>query len=188
MHLLIEEFLWNIQQTEQILTEDDVRCQLFHFLMQNKDRRWEDFNWYELHSEIRWYGNKRWAQRPLRYRSDLVFINQKELCEFRTWSILPSKGYAFNTYKWIIEIKLRRTNGETDNEFVRKITDDIARIKDIWDKTEWQNAFYCMFIFDKKKDISNEINNIIYNQLNDLNFPNLVYYYQYLPFIRPDRH
>jgi hypothetical protein len=44
---------------------------------------------------------------------------------------VPSKGYGFNNPYLIIEIKLRRINGKSDNQFKADLEEDRRRLNEI---------------------------------------------------------
>ena len=124
------------------LTESDARCFLYYNMMTcdidnsephiarnnlihtdnpfNRLSRTKDEGGSEsipLHTEIRWYGN----ERRLKYRSDMVIIEVPDLrTDIAMGLPLPSKGFGFTKFNAIIEIKLRRVNGETDAHFMKK--------------------------------------------------------------------
>ena len=67
---------------------------------------------------------------------------------------MPSKGYGFNIPKGIIELKLRRPNGESQPRFLRKIRDDLDKLnvlKRVFHDAQgrYQTEFW-MVILDKK--------------------------------------
>lgn len=161
----LKEWIYNFINVEwqvtDILTEDDLRCKLFNFLEKSKINIWN----YSLHSEIRWYWDNRneWGKK-LKYRSDMVYINNEWLNSNPTDGIiLPSKWYSFNSYKAIIEIKFRRTNWESDNVFLNKIKEDKNKMVIIKDKTTIDSnnkKEYYLIVFDKKYDIISKIENL----------------------------
>jgi len=69
---------------------------------------------------------------------------------------LLSKGYSFLEPMAIIEIKLRRTNGQGDNSFIEGIKKDIRKIKEIKEKV-YGNYPCFLIILDKKIDISQSV-------------------------------
>jgi len=76
------------------------------------------------------------------------------------YSQLPSKGYGFIIPKTIIELKFRRPNGESNNQFKKNILKDILklnRLKNIFHNARglYQTKFW-MIVFDKKSNINNE--------------------------------
>lgn len=156
MEWFIQEFIRKTQRSNNILTEDDLRCRLFQFLESNNRNLGSAFNDYELHSEIRWYWDRRepWSAK-LKYRSDLVYINKNELIHFPWWNIvLPSKWFWFSTYKGILELKLRRANWESNKNFIKKIQNDIDKLLEIRNKTQSrEDTFFYIIVFDKKRNI-----------------------------------
>jgi len=134
---------------KDFLTEDDVRCRLFAEL-QSELRRYRKVS---VHSEIRWYGN----DGLLKYRSDIVIIDHDDLrVEESKYFKLPSKGYGFNNYFAIIEIKLRRSNNkDLDDKYNQIIQADIEKLKEIREKTVDcdMNSFkeYFVLAFDKRR-------------------------------------
>jgi len=142
---------------DKYLTESDVRCFLFNKLMLNNEfselRDTSDGSKStSVHTEVRWYGkfNK------LKWRSDVVILNVSTLKVKDGFFKLPSKGFGFNKPQAIIEIKLRRINGDSDNAFIKKIQEDIDKLNEIKEQVEGEYPCF-LIIFDKKKDIQNSI-------------------------------
>ncbi len=159
------------QCPNKYLTEDDVRVHLCHFLM-------DDFGKIEptkdkdcsisLHTEVRWWGYKK-----SKLRSDIVLIDvldtkvtQAKIFELHDH---PKKGFAFNKVKGVIEIKLRRIQGGSDNQFFNKIKKDYKKLKEIKDILSYgggnQDTFYSLIALDKKKNMEEKLSNL----LNDIN-------------------
>jgi len=152
INILIEEFR---KYPDKFLTEEDVRAYLYHLLLEDLNivKSTEDSSQsIPLHCEVRWYGNSG----RLKLRSDIVLLDVSTLKTKNTKLFrLPSKGYSFNKPLVIVEIKLRRKNGSSDNEFKRKIKRDISKLKKI--KMELNSGFNSyVLIFDKKKKLSFE--------------------------------
>ncbi len=149
----ISEFVNNATESLDFLTEDDMRCRLFSILQRNLTTLAEG-NTLSIHSEVRWYGDARGRQRPLKFRSDLVIVDQTTLREDNVFFRAPSKGYGFNEYYGIIELKLRRRNGHSDNAFLEMIRADIDKLTEINDVTSpIHNPLFHMLIFDKKHNL-----------------------------------
>jgi hypothetical protein len=173
------------------LTESDARCFLYYNMMTcdidnsephiarnnlntdnpfNRLSRTKDEDVSKsipLHTEIRWYGN----EGRLKYRSDMVIIEVPDLRTDTAMSLpLPSKGFGFNKFNAIIEIKLRRVNGETDAEFMKKIKLDVKKLIEIENHVKGAvDLEYASFIFilDKKNR-----NGSMDNSINDIFFGN----------------
>lgn len=159
---------------KDFLTEDDVRCRLFeslyNSLKSNKN--------ISVHSEIRWYGNNRNSgENELQYRSDIVIVDHDDL-EVNNNDVfrLPSKGYGFNKYFAIIEIKLRRpNNGDSDQKYEEVVKKDVRKLKEIKEKTigtHTTDKDYFVVVFDKKRGRKLLINidnfqNIIWDNWTD---------------------
>ncbi|MBI5421696.1 hypothetical protein HZA44_01005, partial [Candidatus Peregrinibacteria bacterium] len=135
------------------LTEDDVRCHLVAELLRNsKFSQIVDTEDSEksinIHSEVRWYGESR----NLRYRSDVVVLDTSDLRVTDTTFKLPSKGFGFNNFFAIIEIKLRRNIKKSDSTFINEINADFEKLKKIHFETNTYNkhkANYYLLCFDK---------------------------------------
>lgn len=147
------------------LTEEDLRCHLFMLLQQTVNINNLIFNTVDqsksipLHTEIRWYGDSG----KLKYRSDIVMLDPRTLNTTEKIMKLPSKGYGFNSFWAIIELKLRRINGKSDNQFLKEITSEFNKLRKIQEETRYANkhqAEYFLLCFDKKKDIIHRINNL----------------------------
>jgi len=101
--------------SKDFLTEDDVRCHLFRML-QDALIKGKNNN-LSLHAEVRWYGESNNNEKlRLKYRSDIVILDSRSLKTEGSSLKLPSKGYAFNKYYGIIEIKLRRINDKSSEK------------------------------------------------------------------------
>ena len=144
------------------LTEDDVRMHLCCNLMEHfgrVERTNDGHKSIALHTEIRWYGEEKY-----RDRSDIVIFNVNDLDVTKTKvkSIVlagkaPSKGYAANKPIAVIELKLRRINGECESEFKKKIDKDfkkLKRLKTMMDSRNEINIDYWLIALDKTKDIN----------------------------------
>ena len=163
------------------LTEEDLRCFLYSNLLnkkslQNLHKTSDNSYSIPIHTEIRWYGND---YEELKYRSDIVIIDPKDLqTKNNEFFNVNSKGFSFNNYYAVIELKLRRINGDSDNSFLngnsrRKngINNDLEKLKKIREKVSqsiYKTRFYSIN-FDKKSinDLENKI----------VNFRNINFYY-----------
>ena len=141
-----------------ILTEDDFRFHLCNSLLPcfGSEERTEDGDRsVSLHTEVRWYG-----EGELRLRSDIVLIDVSTLNVLRH-SRLPSKGFGFNIPKGIIELKLRRANGESNASFLKAIDADIAKLaklKQVFDDAQGDDQTACwLLILDKRCDLNAQI-------------------------------
>lgn len=138
---------------DKYLTESDVRCLLFKKLMEyqefNQLQETEDGSYsIPVHTEVRWYGETG----KLKWRSDIVILDVSTLRVKNGIFRLPSKGYGFYKPLAIIEIKLRRVNGSSDHMLIKKVREDIDKLKEI--KTELPGDYYrYLVILDKKKNI-----------------------------------
>jgi hypothetical protein len=147
-----------VDYPNKLLTEDDMRMHLASLLLDGFGTRHttEDGDQsIALHSEVRWYGNGR-----LKYRSDLAIVDVSTLRVRGFGGLpLPSKGYAFNVPKAIIELKFRRPTGEGDAAFLESINADCLKLGAI--RTELSDVapqIECWVVaFDKKADISSQV-------------------------------
>ena len=140
------------------LTEDDLRCNLFSELLKEevlssvqmtKDQSYS----IPIHSEVRWYGENG----RLKIRSDLVILDVANLITSNIdFFRIHSKGYAFRGFVVVIELKLRRPNGPSDNAFKNAIMKDIRKMNELKRSISGQALFH-LIIFDKKNiiDITN---------------------------------
>ena len=141
-----------------LLTEDDMRMHLCALLLphfREHEKTEDDQYSISLHSEVRWYGKGK-----LKYRSDIVIIDVRTLIVKSGANFnLPSKGYGFNTPKAIIELKFRRPNGCSDNEFLKSIQADCLKLKKIRFELQQyvRNTYFCIIAFDKKRRIQTPI-------------------------------
>lgn len=150
------------EKPDVYLTESDIRCHLFMKLSQHREILQEritldrEFS-IPLHTEVRWYGESG----KLKYRSDIVILDVATLVVKNAFFRLPSKGYSFNKLKAIIEIKLRRRNGESNNSFVKSIQKDVEKLKKVKEELNLSNNFpLYLLIFDKKENIQRRITTI----------------------------
>jgi len=133
--------------SKEFLTEDDVRCRLFQCLSNALDGVAN----ISIHSEVRWYGNDPFWK--LKYRSDLVIIDNNNLSVDGNIFELPSKGYGFDNYYAIIEIKFRRINDrQSDRNFVESIKADMNKLKEIKLKTNSSEKDFYVLVFDRKRN------------------------------------
>ena len=113
-----------VSYPNKYLTEDDVRIHLCKLLLEKfgeiEATRDGDHS-ISLHTEVQWYGKG-----TLKYRSDIVLIDVGTL-HVKRFSQMPSKGYGFNIPKAIIELKLRRPNGDSDRVFRRSVENDLKK-------------------------------------------------------------
>ena len=142
---------------DKYLTESDVRCLLFKKLVESQElaqlqQTEDDSCSIPLHTEVRWYGKSG----KLKWRSDIVVVDVSSLRVKNNIFRLRSKGYEFNKPLAIIEIKLRRTKGDTDNAFIEKVQKDISKLEEI--KREIPGDYPCyLIVLDKKNDIQEKI-------------------------------
>jgi hypothetical protein len=152
---------------KDLLTEDDIRCRLFCNLQKDLSVR----NNISIHSEVRWYG---YDEKKLKYRSDIVIIDDDDLRVEADLFRLPSKGYGFDRYYSIIEIKLwRRNNTDSDQEYNKVIQKDIDKLKEIREKTNSGNSgdkSYYLIAFDSKKNRKILVDNIDSSDKNWVNW------------------
>lgn len=142
---------------DKYLTESDVRCVLVNELIkipefgeiQNTEDNSKSI---PVHTEVRWYGQSG----RLKWRSDIVIIDVSTLKVKKDIFKLPSKGFSFNKPKAIIEIKLRRINGEPKDIFIAKIKKDFEKLNKIKEEISG-DYFQGLIILDKKENIVQEI-------------------------------
>lgn len=140
------------------LTEQDVRSNLFADLLRNGfcaiRPTEDDSRSIELHSEIRWYGRE---EPKLTCRSDIVILDPASLITTASDDLeLPLKQFGFNKFSTIIELKLRRSNKESDNSFLGRIREDIEKLEKI--QTYVQSGFDGnILIFDKGTDLEQRV-------------------------------
>ncbi len=150
---LVEEFYKMDWDFNDFLTEDDVRCLLFSKLKTDLI----NYSTVSIHAEVRWYGTNSENNKILKYRSDIVLIDKTDLELNNNILPLPTKGYGFNKYYAIIEIKLRRPNdNHSDKSYNKIIQNDINKLKEIKNRTKRYSAInnrkYLMLAFDKKRN------------------------------------
>ena len=160
----IAELIKNFNDNpEMFLTEIDIVSNLYNLLL-------NDFGTLEdtadnppkksipLHCEVRWYG----GDANLKIRSDLVILDVSTLITKRKLASLniplqqmPSKGFGFNRFHAVIEIKLRRKVGASNNQFKILVDKDRKKIVDLRNATRNANLNFesHIIVFDKKSDM-----------------------------------
>lgn len=142
----------NDADISNFLTEDDLRCHLFAELR----TALAEYNNASLHAEVRWYGSRNpEGEKQLLYRSDIVVIDKETLDNPIGENIfnIPSKGYAFDSYFAIIELKLRRPNNRDSNaKYQQVVENDINKLIHIKNRTSpLHNPIFLSIVFDKKR-------------------------------------
>jgi hypothetical protein len=137
---------------EDLLTEDDLRCHLFYWIK----NAIKDHSQASIHSEVRWYGGQNFGKEKLKFRADLVVIDIETLDNpiGKISSIrLNSKGYAFEDYYAVIELKLRRPNdNSSDASFEEMIKRDFEKVRIIKSRTSTKHSPLTIVIsFDKRR-------------------------------------
>lgn len=153
---------------EIFLTEEDMRSYLYHLLLKyfnelketadkrhavrfhkNNDKKLEDIFSIAVHNEVRWYG---WEGK-LKCRSDIVILQVNDLITNDSALKLPSKGYGFNKFHAIIEVKLRRINDKDDKKFDQRIEHDRKKIRKIRSEVDKKEKDFLSYIiaFDKNR-------------------------------------
>jgi hypothetical protein len=140
------------------LTEEDVRSNLFADLLRKGfsaiKTTEDDSRSIELHSEIRWYGRE---EPKLTCRSDIVILDPSTLVTTASDDLeLPSKQFGFNKFSTIIELKLRRSDKESDGNFLKRIEEDIEKLEKIRTYVQSDFAGYIV-IFDKGGDLEQNV-------------------------------
>jgi len=155
----IDEIKEIFQQFPDIfLTEEDVRSHLFAKLLAkglSAVKVTEDNSRsIELHSEVRWYGRR---IPRMKSRSDIVVLDASTLVTTVSGSIrLPSKQYGFGGFFATIEIKLRRSDRESNAAFLEKISEDIAKLEKIRRYVQTDFDGYIL-VFDKGPGIEQNV-------------------------------
>ena len=146
------------QNPDIFLTEEDVRSHLVSRLLRHPEfsrlsDTANDSMSIPLHTEVRWYGRNG----GLKYRSDIVLFDTASLRTKKEFD-LPSKGYAFDTFYAVIEVKLRRLGGRSHAKYQEMINQDFEKLQHIIrDVEDVVGARYYLICFDKKKDISSRL-------------------------------
>jgi len=138
----------------KFLTEDDMRVHLCSLLLNrfgDLEETGDNDRSIPIHTEVRWYGR----QGKLRYRSDIVIIDVSSLIVKKVSGLkMPTKGYGFNMPKAIIELKLRRPDGDSHKIFKSKVEKDCEKLNSIkYELIEGVDNYeiFCFVIaFDKK--------------------------------------
>lgn len=148
---LIRDFQDN---PDLFLTEEDMRCHLVSRLLKNRHlstlkNTANGTKSIPIHTEVRWYGRNG----KLKYRSDIVILDVKALKTKEPFK-LPSKGYGFDKFSVVIELKLRRFNNRSNPKLVKMLDYDFNRIKHLISEVDGLDVDYHILCFDKKSDIS----------------------------------
>ncbi len=92
----------------------------------------------------------------MRYRSDIVLIDASTLITTASGLELPSKQYGFDGFFTIIELKLRRSNRESDAAFLNRIGKDIEKFRKIRRYVQREFGGYVV-IFDKARNLEQDV-------------------------------
>ncbi len=139
------------------LTEEDLRAHLVakllrHELLSTPQRtQREDVLSIPVHSEVRWYGT---LPRQERFLSDIVILNPRGL---ETVDPIRTKGYAFESFYAVVELKLRRLGNRTDVGYTKLIRADYGRLVNMIDRRVMQTPRYYHLCFDKKANIEDAL-------------------------------
>jgi len=145
-----------------ILTEDDLKCQLYKKLLEidelskNYPTVDTDILSIPIHTELSWYDDKG----LLTIKPDITILDPKNLSilhENRNQKKLPSKQYSFSGKAIIFELKfIKNKSGITHETFKSKIKSDIDKINRLFTKLQKQgaeNQFFSYFIVFNKTDV-----------------------------------
>ena len=156
---LIDDFN---QYPNKYFTEEDVRVHLCSFLLKdfgNINQTADDDRSISLHTEVRWWGENR-----SRMLSDIIIfdvidleVTPQRVKKLKHLDLIPNKGFSGITPKVVIELKLRRHCGESDNQFKKKIKSDVEKLENVigWFPC---NAPKCWVVALDKRNKINELN------------------------------
>lgn len=144
------------------LTEEDVRSWLFRELLTQgvpeHSKSFDGFDTSPIHNEVRWYGlrsrhrggdgNEGLEVDDLNLRSDMVILDTDDLVVRHGDVGVNSKGFGFNSFYWVIELKLRRNKMESDRRFRARIEDDVSRLAEVVSRVNRHNKHheYAQFV------------------------------------------
>lgn len=164
---LTNEFLAN---PGVFLTEEDLRTHLVAKLLRNEllstpqRTQREDVLSIPVHSEVRWYGT---LPQQERFLSDIVILDPRGL---ETVDPIRTKGYAFENFYAVIELKLRRLGDRADAAYIQLIRDDYSRLVNMIDNRENRVPRYYHLCFDKKVTIEEKLAEFTQNPRIDFRY------------------
>ncbi len=141
-----------------ILTEDDLKCQLYSRLLRNPNfslpRETNECNVLanSIHTEVSWFDDNG----KLKIKPDITILEPSSLSIFRALDglPLPSKQFNFDGKAIVFELKfVRDPNGITDTIFIKEILKDYKKIRKLYGKLDNQGAghqIYCFFVVFNK--------------------------------------
>ena len=137
------------------MTEEDLRSYLYHLLLDgfsDIEKTEDNSQSISLHCEVRWYGR----EQNLTYRSDIVIFDVSQLKTKNDNIRIPSKGYGFNNPFVIIELKLRRINGKSNNQYGLDLEEDRRRLFEIKSQVSESGTNITTYLlgFDKKENLN----------------------------------
>ena len=159
---LIDDFR---KYPNKYLTEEDVRVHLCIRLMRDfgviQETADGDHS-IAMHTEVRWWGPK-----ESRELSDIIIFDVSSLSvtpgEIRSqekFRLIPRKGYSSNKPEAVIELKLRRNNGDSNNAYISQVRKDIEKLSNISTMFHAENRapLFWVVALDKKTQIpTNEL-------------------------------
>ena len=163
INLAIESLIYDFNRyPNKYFTEEDVRIHLCHFLLDHfgeiRETRDNDRS-IGLHTEVRW-----WGPNKSRMLSDIIIfdvgdleVTAEKVGKLKHLELIPNKGFSGNTPKAVIELKLRRHGGESDNQYKKKIKADVNKLELV---RSWfhHNKPKCWVIALDKRNEINELN------------------------------
>lgn len=158
-----------------LLTEEDARCYLYNLLLHantffSTPKLTEDKSTtIPLHTEVRWYG----VENKLKKRSDIVILDPSDLITKDYLNVkIHSKGFSFDDYFAIIEIKMRRINGGSDNKYFAAIQSDLEKLNELLEEGRRFNTIevpaYYLICLDKKGSIKERVENLVRENGNNI--------------------
>ena len=137
-----------------ILTESDLKCQLYAKLFQIPEistpnqTEAKSIKAIAIHTEVPWYNE----HNKLAIRPDITILDTKELIIRNNTKLsrrLPSKGFEFSGNAIVFELKLvREVNGISQRYFKKKIKPDFEKIERLFKlKEKYQERERIFFFF-----------------------------------------
>ncbi len=144
-----------------ILTEDDLKCNLYCKLIQIPYLAEPDItadSWIKaskVHAELTWFN----SVGELRIKPDITILDPRNLSIVRAVQSgfdLPSKGCHFVGDAIIFELKFIRGHGGIAEATLQSVKDDVAKIKRLYEKIEGDGnkfSLVCYIVFFAKVSV-----------------------------------
>lgn len=175
---MISQIGWSLEEIDRewkehkglLLSEDDLKCHLFHKLMLAQGNLFgapsesinPHINTCPLHTELKYYDNNG----VLKYKPDICILNPKKLSIFHDINrpSLPTSGKRFQSYGETIAIELafiKNKRGLTHMKDVEKVRKDFDKLIKIQDRPGNNQTFGYIVVFSKVDHCRDEFKELV---------------------------